>query len=59
MNKKIRYCPDRKCDKSGLTGGKDSEFDPNFPVCWNDDSEGTTYCDTQIEIFGCPRGFLK
>ena len=48
-------CPDRRCDKSGC--GKDTFFDPETPVCYNENSGGTTYCETQIEMFGCPRGF--
>jgi hypothetical protein len=51
MKKDIRYCPDRHCDKVGEL------FDSKFSVCFNEESEGTTYCSTQLEIFGCPRGF--
>ena len=51
MKKEIRYCSDRHCDKDGEV------FDSKTPVCYNEDSGGTTYCSTQLEIFGCPRGF--
>jgi hypothetical protein len=52
MKKEIRYCSDRHCDKDGEV------FDSKTPVCYNEDSRGTTYCSTQLEIFGCPRGFV-
>jgi len=56
MNREIRYCPDRHCDKSGLHNGKDFEFDPKTPVCYHENSGGT-YCGTQIEFYGCSRGY--
>ena len=57
MKREIRYCPDRHCNKSGLNDGKDFEFDPKTPVCYHEDSGGTTYCSTQMEFFECPRGY--
>lgn len=51
MKKEIRYCPDRKCDKHS------DIFDGTTALCLHEDSGGTTYCSTQLEIFGCPRGY--
>jgi hypothetical protein len=59
LKKEIRYCSDRHCDKTGLDGGKDFEFDPKTPLCRHDDAGGTTYCSTQLEFYGCPRGFSE
>ena len=52
MKKEIRYCPDRRCDKSmsGL-------YDEKTPLCFNENSDGLTYCETQLTVFGCPRRF--
>jgi hypothetical protein len=52
MKKAIRYCPDRHCDKT-----MPEMFDSKTPLCFNENSDGTTYCCTQIELFGCIRGF--
>jgi hypothetical protein len=51
MNNDIMQCPDRQCIKN------DDEYDPEFPCCMNNNACGTTYCETQINLGTCPRGY--